>query len=67
MVNKYNNTYHSTNKMEPVDVNSSANIDLWKKIKKILNLKLIIMQNYLNIKTFLQKVTFHFGVKKFIW
>ena len=52
--NKYNNTYYSTIKMKAVDVKSSTYIDL---IKKILNLKLVIMLKYWNIKTFLLKVT----------
>ena len=41
--NKYNNTYYSTIKMKAVDVKSSTYIDL---IKKILNLKLVIMLKY---------------------
>ena len=32
IVNKYNNTYHSTIKINPVDVKSSAYIDSSKKI-----------------------------------
>ena len=32
IVNKYNNTYHSTIKMKPVDVRSSTFIDLLKRI-----------------------------------
>ena len=32
MVNKYNNTYHSTIKMKPVDVKSSTYIDSSKEI-----------------------------------
>ena len=53
-VNKYNNTYHNTIKMEPVDVKSSAYIDSSKKIMiKMLNLKLVILLEYQNIKTFL--------------
>ena len=34
IVNKYNNTYHSTIKMKPVDVKSSTFIDLSKKNNK---------------------------------
>ena len=49
IVNKYNNTYHSTIKMKPVHVKSSTYIDFIKKImKKILNLKL--MKKLLQIK-----------------
>ena len=33
-VNKYNNTYHSTNKIMPVDGKSSIYIDLNKKSNK---------------------------------
>ena len=44
LVNKYNNTYHSTNNMKPVDVKSNTYNDCnKKKIRKILNLKLVIM------------------------
>ena len=32
MVNKYNNTYHSTIKMKPVDVKSNTCIDSSKEI-----------------------------------
>ena len=32
IVNKYNNTYHSTTKMEPVDVKSNTYIDSSKEI-----------------------------------
>ena len=34
IVNKYNNTYHNTTKMKPVDVKSSIYIDSSKKINK---------------------------------
>ena len=47
IVHKYNNTYHSTNKMKPVEV---------KLIKKILNLKLVIMLEYQNIKLFYKRL-----------
>ena len=58
-VNKYNNTYHSTIKMKPADVKRNTHIlTLLKKLMiKILNLKLVIMLEYQNIKVFLQKVT----------
>ena len=41
MVNKYNNTYHRTVKMKPVDVRSTHTLTLLKKI--ILDLKVMIM------------------------
>ena len=34
IVNKYNNTYHSTTKMKPVDVSSSTYIDFNKENNK---------------------------------
>ena len=41
---KYNNTYHRTIKMKPVDIKSSKYICLnTSKYMKILNLKLVIM------------------------
>ena len=42
IVNKYNNTYHSTIKMKPVDVKNSRYNDIGEKkiMTRILNLKL---------------------------
>ena len=53
IVNKCNNTYHRIMKMKPVDVKPSTYIlTLIKKIiGKVLNLKLVIMLEYQNIKT----------------
>ena len=66
MANKYNNTY-STIKIKSVDVKSSTHIDFNREnIKKIVNSKLVTMQEYRNIKTCLQKVLFQIGVKKFL-
>ena len=63
----YINTYHRTIKMKPVDVKSSTILTLIEKIiKKILNLKFMIMLEYQKTKTFLQKVTFQIGLKKFL-
>ena len=67
IVNKYKNTYHSTMKMKTVDVKSSTYIDSSKKIMiKILHLKLVILLEYQNIKTLLQKAMFAIGVKSFL-
>ena len=47
MVNKYSNTYHNTIKIKSVEVQSSNNIDSSKKImKKMLNLKLVMLPEY---------------------
>ena len=56
IVKTYNNTYHNTIKMKLVDVKSNTYTDSSKElIIKILNLKLMILLEYQNIKTFLQK------------
>ena len=67
IVNKYNNIYYKTIKMKPVDVNSSQVLTLIKKIiKKLLNLKLVIMLKYQNLNIFLQKAMFQIGLKNFL-
>ena len=54
IVNKSNNTYHSTIKMKPVDVKSSTYFDFSKEnMEKTLNLKLVILLEYQNIKILL--------------
>ena len=59
IVNKYNNTYHSTIKVKPVDVKSNTLLTLVKKLMmKILNLILVILLEYQNIKVFLQSAKF---------
>ena len=56
IVKTYNNTYHNTIKMKLVDVKSNTYTDSRKElIIKILNLKLVILLEYQNIKTFLLK------------
>ena len=64
IVNKYNNTY-SKNKMKLADVKSNTYI-VKKLMMKILNLKLVILLEYQNTKTSLQKVLFQIGLKKFL-
>ena len=64
IVNKYNNTVQSTIKMTPTDVKSSAYIDFNKAVNnKVQNLKLVILLEYRNKKTFLQKAMFQIGLK----
>ena len=43
IVNKCNNTYHSTIKIKPIYVKSSTYIDFNKKNNRILNLKSVLM------------------------
>ena len=44
IVDEYNNTYHKTIKMNPIDVKDNTYIVLRKKLMiKIQNLKLVIM------------------------
>ena len=64
VVNKYNITYYNTIKMKPVDTHI---LTLVKKLMiKIVNLKLVILLEYQNIKTFLQKPIFQIFLKKFL-
>ena len=64
---KYKDTYHSTTNMKPVDLNETHILTLVKKLKiKILNLKLLILTEYQNIKILLQKATLQTGLKKFL-
>ena len=64
IVNKYNNTYHSTIKVKPVDVKSNTLLTLVKKlIMKILNLIWVILLEYQNIKVFLQSAKFQISWK----
>ena len=67
IVDEYNNTYHRTIKMKPVDVKDNTYIDFLKKLMiKILNLNLVIMSEFLNTKIFLLKDTHQTGLKKFL-
>ena len=44
IVNEYNNTYHKTTKMNPIDVKDNTILTLLKKVMvNILNFKLAIM------------------------
>ena len=67
IVNKYNNIYHSTIKMKPVDVKPSTYIESSKGVNyQDPESKLVILLEYQNIKTFLQKAMFQIGLKKFL-
>ena len=66
IVKKYNNKYHRAIKMKPVDLKWRIYIHSNKKLMiKILNLKLVILLEYQDIKMLLLKVMLLFGVKKF--
>ena len=68
IVNKYNNTYHSTIQMKRADVKSNTYIESSQKINdKNPKFKLVILLEYQNIETFLQKVTLEIGLKKSLW
>ena len=67
IVNKYNNTYHRTIGIKPVNVKDNTYIHFAKEVLmiKILNSKLVIMSGYQNIKTFLLKAILQIDLKKF--
>ena len=65
-INEYNNTHHGRIKINPIDVKDNTYIDFGKELMiKILNFKLVIMQEYQNTKTFLLKDLLQIGLKKF--
>ena len=67
IVNKYSNTVHSAIRMNRLMLQMILMLNTIKiKIKKILNLKLAIMLEFQNTKTFLLKDTFQIGQKKFL-
>ena len=65
IVNKYNNTVHKTIKMNPIDIIDDSSAE-YKEDFKFLNLKLAIMLEFQNIKTFLRKNILEIGWKKFL-
>ena len=72
IANKYNNTVHRTIKMKPIGVTGDSyaeyNEDQWNciQIKKVLNLKLVTMLEFQNIKTLLLNYILQIGQKKFL-
>ena len=68
IVNKYNNIYNSINKMKLVDLNQINILTLVKKLlMKILNLKLVILLEYHNLRTFSKNTMFEIGQKSFCY
>ena len=54
--------------MNLVNVKANAYIDFnVEKMTKILNLKLMVIWEYQNIKAFLKNFIFQIGLKKFLW
>ena len=67
IVDKYTNTVHKTIKMKPIDVKGNTYIDFKKEVKdKILNLKLVTVLEFQNMKTFLLQDTLQTSQKKFL-
>ena len=68
IVNKYNNTVHRTIKTKAIDVMGDVlMLNIMKiLIEKILNLKLVAMLEFQNIKAFLLKDILQIGQKKFL-
>ena len=65
IVDKYNNTYHKTIKMKPIDVKSDSYAEYnVESNEKILNLRLAIMEEFQSIKTFLLKDMFLIGHRR---
>ena len=67
IANKYNNAYHRTIKMIPLDVKWSTYIEFNKKKNKEGLMFKVGDQEYQNTKIFLPKVMFQIGLKKFLW
>ena len=67
IVDEYNNTYHRTIKMKPIDVKDNTYIDSKKEVNdKDPKFKVGDMQEFLSTKIFLQKDTHQIGLKKFL-
>ena len=67
LVNKSNNTYHSTINLKPADVKDNAYINCTKKShNKDPKFKVGDHARVSKYKTFLQKVTSQIGLKKFL-
>ena len=71
IVNKYDNTKHSTIKMKPIDVRDNNNkrvyiYILMNIIKNVVDLKQVIQLEYLNLKIYLLKDMLLIGVKKYL-
>ena len=68
IVGEYNNTYHRTIKLKPVDVEDNTYIDFEKEVNdKDPNIKVgDYVREFLKTKIFLLKYTCQIGLKKFL-
>ena len=67
IVNKYNNTYHTTIKMKPIDVKDNTYINTNKEINyKDPKFKVGDYVRISNVKTYLLKGIHLIGAKKFL-
>ena len=64
IVNKHNNAYHRTFKMKAVDVKTTTYINFSSEIN---DEKLVILLEYQNTKTLLQKAMLQIDLKEFLW
>ena len=66
IVDNYNNTYHITIKMKPIDVRSDSYVKYMILMQNILNFKLVLMLEFQNTKTFFLKDILKIGQKNFL-
>ena len=66
IVDNYNNTYHRTIKMKPIDVRSDSYVKYMILMQNILNFKLVLMLEFQNTKTFFLKDILKIGQKIFL-
>ena len=67
IVDKYNHTVHRKIKMKPIDVTGDSYAEYNENPnKKDSNLKLVMMLQFQNIKTFLLRDIHQIGQKKFL-
>ena len=66
IVDNYNNTYHRTIKMKPIDVRSDSYVKYMILMQNILNFKLVLVLEFQNTKTFFLKDILKIGQKNFL-
>ena len=66
LVNKYNNTKHSTIKMKPIDVKNNKRVYIDEHNEKDSRFKKLIELEYRNLKIYLLKDILLIGVLKYL-